>query len=74
MSPLLDHKSLRSVGFMDKRHYNMKSKEVDLALEAKSDLPFKEFVSKGQWQTFRFVHTDEIAGRFALGGHGRAPL
>ena len=61
LSPLLAHKSLRSVGFMDKRHYNMKSEEVDQALEAKSNLPFQEFVSKGPWKTFRFVHTDEIA-------------
>lgn len=61
LSPLLAHKSLRSVGFMNKRHYNIRSEEVDQALEEKSDLPFKKFVSKGRWQTFRFVHTDGMA-------------
>jgi hypothetical protein len=59
LSPLIAHKTLRSVGFMDKRHYNMKSAEVDRALESKSNRPFQEFVSKGQWRTFRFLSADE---------------
>jgi len=59
LSPLIAHKTLRSVGFMDKRHYNMKSVEVDGALESKSPLPFQEFVSKGQWRTFRFLSANE---------------
>lgn len=63
LSPLLAHKSLRSVGFMDKSHYNMKSEEVDRALEEKTELPFREFVSKGQWRTFRFVPADEVETR-----------
>ena len=52
LSPLIAHQTLRSVGFMDKRHYNMTAAEVDRAFESKSNLTFQEFVSKGQWQTF----------------------
>ena len=59
LSPLIAHKSLRSVGFMDKRHYSMTAAEVDRALEAKSAQPFQEFVSKGQWRTFRFLSGDQ---------------
>jgi Leucine-rich repeat (LRR) protein len=59
LSPLIKHQTLRSAGFMDKRHYNMTSEEVDRALESKSSQPLQEFVSKGQWRTFRFLSADE---------------
>lgn len=61
MSPLIAHKTLRSVGFMDKRHYNMKSADVDRTLAAKSGRPFQEFVTKGQWRTFRYLSAKEVA-------------
>lgn len=59
LSPLLEHKTLRSVGFLDKRHYNLKSDAVEQALEAKSSQPFQQWVHKGTWKTFRFLDADE---------------
>jgi len=35
LSPLLEHKTLKSVGFLDKRHYDLKAKEVDASLAAR---------------------------------------
>ena len=58
LSPLIKHETLRSVGFMDKKHYNMKREEVDRVLESKSSRPLQEFVSKGQWRTFRYLSAD----------------
>lgn len=60
LSPLLNHKTLRSVGFLDKRHYTHKSDEVTRGLESKWSRPYQEFVSKGQWKTFRHLSADEI--------------
>ncbi len=54
LAPLLEHKTLRSVGFMDKRHYDLKAQEVDALLAAKRPDPYQEWVQKGQWQTFRY--------------------
>lgn len=59
LSPLLKHKTLRSVGFLDKRHYNLKADAVDQALEAKSHQPYQQWVDKGPWKTFRFLSADE---------------
>jgi hypothetical protein len=61
LSPLLKHKSLRAVGFMDKRHYNLTAEEVGQALENKSQVPYTELAHKGPWQTFRYL------------SHGRTP-
>jgi hypothetical protein len=61
LSPLLKHKRLRAVGFMDKRHYNLTAEEVGQALEKKSQVPYTELAHKGPWQTFRYLR------------HGRVP-
>jgi hypothetical protein len=59
LSPLLKHKTLKSVGFMDKRHYSLKSDDVDQALESKWPKPFQQWTHKGPWKTFRFLSADE---------------
>jgi hypothetical protein len=63
LSPLIKHPTLRSAGFMDKRNYNMKREEVDRSLESKSSLPSQEFVSKGQWRTFRHLSAEEALSK-----------
>lgn len=60
LSPILNHKTLRSVGFMDKRHYSHKSEEVARDLESKYSWSYQKFVSKGQWKTFMHLSADEI--------------
>lgn len=62
LSPLISHKTLRSVGFLDRKHYSLKAEEVNRQLEAKPGPPFQEYVSKGQWRTFRFISArDQMA-------------
>ncbi len=53
LKPLLLHPNLLSVGFLDKRHYNIRSKEVDSYLDKKSQ-GTKDFAHKGEYRTFRY--------------------
>jgi hypothetical protein len=55
LSPLLAHKTLRSVGFLNKRRYNLKKEAVDAGLAAKWPVSNKEIATKGQWRTFKYI-------------------
>lgn len=54
MKPILEHKCIRSVGFLNKRHYNYKDDQVKIELESKSEKESKTFIHKGQYLTFRY--------------------
>ena len=54
LSPILNHPSLRTVGFVDKRQYNFKCDQINSILENKDKNQYKFFVSKGQYETFRY--------------------
>lgn len=42
LTPILEHPTLQSVGFLNKRHYNIKEKEMDFLLKEKTkDYPHK---------------------------------
>lgn len=53
LSPILRHPSLCTVGFLDKRHYNMKSAEVEARL-AGCTAKTVVFAYKGSCVTFRY--------------------
>lgn len=53
LTPLMDHPSLVSVGFMDKRHYNLRRKEVEAHLAGRAE-ECKEYVYRGPYRTFRY--------------------
>jgi hypothetical protein len=53
----LEHPSIRSVGFMNKRHYNYKDIEIAKELNLKSSTEFKDFVYKGEYSTFKYKNT-----------------
>jgi len=53
LTPLLEHPSLVSVGFLDKKHYNCRNSEVE-AHFAERDKSAREYVFKGEWKTFRY--------------------
>jgi hypothetical protein len=53
LTPLLEHPSLQNVGFLNKRHYNLKEKEAEEHFSKKSELE-KEWVYKGESRTFRY--------------------
>jgi hypothetical protein len=54
LSPILAHQNLKSVGFDDKRHYNLKTRQIEAALAEKYPGPFKDFVHKDEWTTFKY--------------------
>ncbi|NOT66340.1 MAG: hypothetical protein HOP06_10010 [Methylotenera sp.] len=58
LTPLLKHPTLVSVGFLDKRHYNIKKNDVDLFFQAKSEAA-KEYIYKGEFRTFRYKDFSE---------------
>ncbi len=54
LTPLIEHPTLRGVGFLNKRHFNLSEEKVDLMLKEKSVEDFKDFVYKGEYRTFKY--------------------
>jgi hypothetical protein len=53
LTPLMNHPSLVNAGFLDKRHYNLKSADVQIHLRERNEKA-KEYAHKGEFQTFRY--------------------
>ncbi|MEO0337707.1 MAG: hypothetical protein AAF242_00695, partial [Bacteroidota bacterium] len=58
LKPLIDHPNIRSVGFLNKRHYNLKDIEVEQMLKEKGGDNYREDIWDGQWRTFRYTVFD----------------
>jgi hypothetical protein len=54
LTPLLNHPNLCSTGFLDKRHYNLKSAEIARHLAPKKSASIT-LARKGQYETFRHL-------------------
>lgn len=54
LSPILKHPKIRSVGFMNKRHYNFKDKELEELLSKKSNNDYRDEIYKGEYMTFKY--------------------
>ncbi|WP_145855528.1 hypothetical protein [Pedobacter suwonensis] len=54
LQPILDHPTIRSAGFLNKRRYNYKNEEIDSLLEDKFADDNKIYVYKGEYWTFRY--------------------
>jgi len=55
LSPILDHPTIRSVGFLDKRHYNIKYDKMDTLLKDKNGgEEFKTVIKLGKYKTFKY--------------------
>jgi len=54
LTPIIDHPSLRSVGFFNKRHYNTTVQKMDAILASKYQDDNKDFAYKGEFSTFRY--------------------
>ena len=54
LTPILKHPTIRTVGFLNKRHYNYTDKQLESELNLKSSKEFKHYVDKGEYQTFRY--------------------
>ncbi len=57
LNPILEHPSIRSVGFSNKRHYNYKDTYITKELNLKRPEEFKEYVHKGEYSTFKYKNT-----------------
>ena len=54
LKPLLHHPTIRTVGFLNKKHYNFKDEKLKLELENKFNNEYKTVVHKGQYLTYRY--------------------
>jgi len=54
LKPILEHPTLRTVGFLNKRHYNYKLEKIKQKLENKFDKEYKTIVMKGEYSTYRY--------------------
>ena len=57
LTPLMSHPSLVNAGFLDKRHYNLKSVDVEAHLRERNERA-KEYAYKGEFRTFRYKAFD----------------
>jgi len=53
LRPLLDHQNLVNVGFMNKRHYNLKDTEAEEHFKPRSEAK-KNYVYKDTYQTYKY--------------------
>ena len=58
LTPIMKHPTLCSVGFLNKRHYNIKEKEADDHF-SKKEMAAVEKVYKGQCETYRYIALDD---------------
>jgi len=54
LKPILEHPSIRTVGFLNKRHYNYKSEEIEQELKNKFDGEYKTVIRRGEYLSFRY--------------------
>jgi hypothetical protein len=54
LKPILEHPTIRNVGFLNKRHYNYTDEKIKEELEKKFDNSYKTIVKKGEYSTFRY--------------------
>jgi hypothetical protein len=54
LKPIIDHPTIRTVGFINKRHYNYRDDKIKLELENKFNSDYKTIVHKGQYLTYRY--------------------
>jgi hypothetical protein len=57
LSPILEHPTIRSVGFLNKRHYNIKDDKMDVLLKGKNGgEEFETIIKDGKYETFRYIY------------------
>ena len=54
LKPIIEHPSIRTVGFLNKKHYNYKVEKLKLELENKFNVEYKTLVYKEQYLTYRY--------------------
>jgi hypothetical protein len=54
LRPILEHPTIRTVGFLNKKHYNCKDEQIKIELENKFENEYKTIVQRGQYSTYRY--------------------
>lgn len=54
LKPILEHPTIRTVGFLNKKHYNYKYEQIKIELGNKFKNEYKTIVHKGQYSTYRY--------------------
>jgi len=54
LTPILEHPTIRTVGFLNKRHYNYSEEKMKSELELKSTEKYKEYVYKDEFKTYKY--------------------
>ena len=54
LTPILEHPTLLSVGFFNKRHYNYTREKIDEILAPKDSPAKMDFAYKGEFRTFKY--------------------
>ncbi|UPO90166.1 hypothetical protein [Niallia sp. Man26] len=58
LNPILNHPTIRTAGFLNKKHYNIKSNDLNERLNSKNEgRPFEEVIkNKYNDETFRYIY------------------
>jgi len=54
LKPIIEHPSIKTVGFLNKRHYNLKDDQLKNELRLKANMEYRHFAYKGQYLTSRY--------------------
>lgn len=54
LTPLLEHPTIRTVGFINKRHYNYTDEKLKLELNSKSESEYKDTIYKEKYLTYKY--------------------
>jgi hypothetical protein len=56
LTPIIDHPTIRTVGFLNKRHYNMTVKDLNAKLDLKSADEYKEYAVRDKYKTYKYKY------------------
>lgn len=58
LTPIIEHPTIRTVGFLNKRHYNLTDKELNAKLDLKSSVDYKEYVYRDndKYRTYKYKY------------------
>jgi len=54
LKPILEHPTIRTVGFLNKKHYNFKDEKLNSELQNKFTDEYRTIVYKGEYFTYRY--------------------
>ena len=56
LNQIYEHPTIRTVGFINKRHYNFKFEDLKVELDNKNNSEYKTVIYKGKYSTYRYEY------------------